>query len=337
VKKILSLLLCALLFVSAALAEGMEAEPEAFEYLDKIPVNNMYTALEIEGIDHPVFAYEHADGLTMFRVYGQRGRKRGYYEAELLYENDAFELTVTGEAPRKDSGNSGAVAQSISRELLKVPKGWYFNYEKNMVYYIDVFGVENRFALGHYREGEVSYIPLARNNRFIKGALPIDPESVKDHLKTEAYNYKLPKEYSRGVQTKVFVYTSNAQLVSVPTYKPALDKSTLEINTKIKNYQRVRVGDSNADLLGIQKMLAALGYYAGDYDGVYGEGMNKGISLFQEQNGITPTGKPDLKTLQLLYFGNPAKNPNPVKAEDFEGNGVRGEKWKYSYLDSLGN
>ena len=72
-KKILSLLLCALLFVSAALAEGMEAEPEAFEYLDKIPVNNMYTALEIESIDHPVFAYEHADGLTMFRVYGQRG------------------------------------------------------------------------------------------------------------------------------------------------------------------------------------------------------------------------------------------------------------------------
>ncbi len=333
------LLLCVLLFSIGVLAESPApiALPE-FEFVDKIPKNNLYTALEIEGIDHPVFAYEHVDGYTAFRVYGQVGNKKGYYVADLTYENGAFELQVDTDGPRKDAGGSAAVPKSIARDKVVIPKdnNWYYNYEKNYIFYIDVFGTQYNYGLGNYRDGELEYIPLAKNNRFIAGSLPIDTESVKEYMKEKPYNFLKPREYAAGYQTKVFIYTSNAQRVSVPTALPVLDTANLEVDHKVKDYGRVRVGTSNADLAGIQRMLTDLGYYAGDIDGVFGEGMAKGIALFQENNGIKVSGKPDVNTLRLLYFGDPKKNPNPVKQEDFSGNGVSGETYKNNYLDGLG-
>lgn len=335
-KKSISWLCLLLLLFSASTSLAEEIVLEEFEFLDKIPQNNLYTALQIEGIDYPVFAYEHVDGITAFRVYGKRGRRTGYFVADLLYEDGEFSLEVTGDAPRKDSGNSSAVASPTTREFLKVPENWFFDYEGNYIYFVDIFGEQNNYALGYYREGEIGIIPVAKNKRMIKGQLALDPESVAHAIKEKPYDFKKPRELNKGYQTKVFIYTTNRERVSVPTTLPVLIPEEMEISMKIRTYARARVGQTNADFVAIQKMLFELGYYAGDFDGVYGEGMDAGLRIFQRQHGLKETGKPDDNTLKTLYFGMPKKNPDPVKAEDFAGNGLGGDKWTTNWLDKVG-
>ncbi len=331
-KKLLSILLL-LLFVS-----GLSfAEELTFEPLEKAPNNALYTALALEGIEYPVYAYEHYEGKTAFRVYGQIGRKRGYYEANVYYENNMFTVDVVGEKPLKETYKSAANAKLAGKEERINPDGWYFNYEKGYYSFTDVFGKEYRFFMASYRPGETGYVPVAKNGRVISGALPLVPESVKNALKVKPYNFKLSKELKNGYAMQFTILTSNDKKVNVSNTLPELQVDALEIDTKIKDLSRVRVGAESAELAGIQTMLSELGYYAGDIDGIYGEGMDQGLRLFQKQNGITETGKPDAKTLNMLYFGEPEKNPEPLKAEDFVGNGVAGEQFTEGYLDLLGN
>lgn len=67
----------------------------------------------------------------------------------------------------------------------------------------------------------------------------------------------------------------------------------------------VEKSSAYADVSQLQSALKELGYYAGNADGVFGEGTNAAVMCFQSANGLTPTGTADGPTLYRLYEGNP--------------------------------
>jgi peptidoglycan hydrolase-like protein with peptidoglycan-binding domain len=76
-------------------------------------------------------------------------------------------------------------------------------------------------------------------------------------------------------------------------------------------------------LLGVQTLLARLGFYRGGIDGVYGPGMNSAVRAFQARMGLPATGRLDLETLGALGllpgqrqpgFGPPPRRTHPPRS-----------------------
>jgi len=51
-------------------------------------------------------------------------------------------------------------------------------------------------------------------------------------------------------------------------------------------FRNIRPGDRGADVLAVQERLIELGYYKGNADGIYGEGMKRAVHKFQEDNRL---------------------------------------------------
>jgi N-acetylmuramoyl-L-alanine amidase len=52
----------------------------------------------------------------------------------------------------------------------------------------------------------------------------------------------------------------------------------------------LRMGDSGPDVIKVQSRLRQWGYYSGPVDGIFGQGTQDAVILFQKRNGITPDG-----------------------------------------------
>ncbi len=84
-----------------------------------------------------------------------------------------------------------------------------------------------------------------------------------------------------------------------------------------KKYQNVAVksGDRGDAVKDLQTALSALGYYAANADGVYGEGTRRAVTAYQRANGIEPTGTADAPTLIRLFEGESVSREDYVASQ----------------------
>lgn len=75
--------------------------------------------------------------------------------------------------------------------------------------------------------------------------------------------------------------------------------------------QMLRKGSDGNRVIRLQTNLKALGYNPGNIDGVYGDGTEDAVKLFQAQHGLVADGVAGPKTFDMLQFGNaePARDP----------------------------
>lgn len=73
-------------------------------------------------------------------------------------------------------------------------------------------------------------------------------------------------------------------------------------------YTKLKLNDSNATVKYVQKKLWALGYYNGDWSGVFGNETWKAVKVFQANNGLKVDGIVGPRTWDTL-FGSPVSKP----------------------------
>jgi predicted chitinase len=73
----------------------------------------------------------------------------------------------------------------------------------------------------------------------------------------------------------------------------------------------LRKGSNGNRVIRLQTNLKALGYNPGNIDGIYGDGTEDAVKLFQAQHGLVADGVAGPKTFDMLQFGNaePARDP----------------------------
>ena len=91
------------------------------------------------------------------------------------------------------------------------------------------------------------------------------------------------------------------------------DEATLEIIFG-DCYRPISYGDSGQDVKLLQEKLTELGYYWGSASGNFLEGTTAAVQTFQQENGLTVTGKADVKTQEALFalLVRPSPTPSPV-------------------------
>lgn len=79
-------------------------------------------------------------------------------------------------------------------------------------------------------------------------------------------------------------------------------------------YRPLESGASGEDVKAVQEKLTEMGYYSGKITGNYLEGTAAAIKTMQQENGLEPTGKADVKTLETLFSLSvrPTPTPTPV-------------------------
>ena len=75
-------------------------------------------------------------------------------------------------------------------------------------------------------------------------------------------------------------------------------------------------GDAGLNVYALQKQLSRLGYFTGVCTASYGELTQQAVRLFQQDNGLQPTGQADANTWALIYSGT-AKSPKRDDALQF--------------------
>ena len=79
----------------------------------------------------------------------------------------------------------------------------------------------------------------------------------------------------------------------------------LPVNSYTTSYVHLERGDRGSAVTRLQSRLAALGYYSGSLDGIYGSATQSAVRRFQSRNGIYATGEADVNT-QTVLFGSGA-------------------------------
>lgn len=71
----------------------------------------------------------------------------------------------------------------------------------------------------------------------------------------------------------------------------------------IQNYLPLKTGDTGEEVVEMKKRLQELGYFRAEADlsGTYNKTCAERVQMFQEKNGLSPTGIADNETLTLLY------------------------------------
>ena len=92
----------------------------------------------------------------------------------------------------------------------------------------------------------------------------------------------------KDTQTKLYSVSARPYGSSTPTLYPVLVR-----------------GDRGSAVTRLQSRLAALGYYSGSLDGIYGSATQSAVRRFQSRNGIYATGEADVNT-QTVLFGSGA-------------------------------
>ncbi len=150
------------------------------------------------------------------------------------------------------------------------------------------------------------------------------------------------KDNNLTVDGRVGMYTS-----SVLFSDSALangQKPTVEVGTRV-----LRDGMEGADVLAVQKRLAALGYYTRTLDGKYGSGTVAAVKAFQERNGLKADGVCGIDTMRILNSDNaidagssvtappdatiPGVMPTRILRPGYTGEDVKSVQYQLSLLD----
>ncbi len=77
-------------------------------------------------------------------------------------------------------------------------------------------------------------------------------------------------------------------------------------------YRPLAQGDSGLDVQLLQEKLMELGYYWGKCSGNFLEGTSSALITFQNEHGMEPTGKADVKTQEMLFAISVRPTPSPT-------------------------
>lgn len=86
-----------------------------------------------------------------------------------------------------------------------------------------------------------------------------------------------------------------------------------------QEYTELERGSKGEDVKVLQQRLKDLGYLSGAVDGDYGGGTSSAVSSFQNQAGLTVTGKADVETQKALFA---ADAPEAIVYESLDYTGV---------------
>lgn len=214
--------------------EASFSAPEGFEVFSAAARNvpDEYTAIQIPGLAHPVYAFTDREGATRFRVYGRLNNRKGMYETRILTETDGntkfLGISVSGEKPVKDSLSVYARAVPVALEDSGIPEGYEVTQKWGLLSFTNLFGQKEYRVLGEIPGIEEAFYPSA-NGRPRIGSLAIDLDWDRVRMLATGEDYvKVPEEYRAGFALRVFITANDGQKVSVWTDKPILDKEKLK-------------------------------------------------------------------------------------------------------------
>lgn len=206
---------------------------DGFEVLKAAARNvpDEYTAIQLPGLTHLVYAFTDRNGATQFRVYGRLKDKKGMFAAQVtsqvLEATRMVNILVVSDTPVKDKLADYMRSDPVTIEERKLPAGYGITEKWGVLYFTNLFGQKEYRVLGAVPGVENAYYPSVDGNPRM-GSLAID--ITADHelmLRAGEKPYKVPEEYRNGFAARVFVYTTDGQKIAVWTDKPILDTAKL--------------------------------------------------------------------------------------------------------------
>lgn len=124
------------------------------------------------------------------------------------------------------------------------------------------------------------------------------------------YTIKVDGIYGVGTQSAVRAFQRVNNLTQTGTansytQQVLYSSAALPLNDYTSNYVYLSRGSRGSAVTRLQSRLAALGYYYGSLDGIYGSATQTAVRRFQSRNGISATGAADVNT-QTVLFGSGA-------------------------------
>ena len=145
------------------------------------------------------------------------------------------------------------------------------------------------------------------------GATGLDVKYVMQRLyDLEYYNKKVDEKFGSGMLKAVKAFQKKNDLtadgvIGSATLKKLFSDSALDADDpvppeeeKVEEGRTLSKGMKGEDVKAVQVRLAALGYYDGKLDGIYGNGTRDAVKLFQARNGMTVDGKVGPRTLAKM-------------------------------------
>lgn len=146
-----------------------------------------------------------------------------------------------------------------------------------------------------------------------KGDTGLDVKYVMQRLyDLEYYNKKVDEKFGSGMLKAVKAFQKKNDLtadgvIGSATLKKLFSDSALDADDpvppeeeKVEEGRTLAKGMKGEDVKAVQVRLAALGYYDGKLDGIYGNGTRDAVKLFQARNGMTVDGKVGPRTLAKM-------------------------------------
>ncbi len=124
------------------------------------------------------------------------------------------------------------------------------------------------------------------------------------------YTISVDGIYGVGTQSAVRAFQRINNLTQTGTadsytQEVLFSAAALPVNSYTTSYVHLERGDRGSAVTRLQSRLAALGYYSGSLDGIYGSATQSAVRRFQSRNGIHATGEADVNT-QTVLFGSGA-------------------------------
>ena len=124
------------------------------------------------------------------------------------------------------------------------------------------------------------------------------------------YTISVDGIYGVGTQSAVRAFQRINNLTQTGTadsytQEVLFSAAALPVNSYTTSYVHLERGDRGSAVTRLQSRLAALGYYSGSLDGIYGSATQSAVRRFQSRNGIYATGEADVNT-QTVLFGSGA-------------------------------
>ncbi|WP_346026859.1 peptidoglycan-binding protein [Beduinella massiliensis] len=124
------------------------------------------------------------------------------------------------------------------------------------------------------------------------------------------YTIKVDGIYGVGTQSAVRAFQRVNNLTQTGTansytQQVLYSSAAIPLNDYTSNYVYLSRGSRGSAVTRLQSRLAALGYYYGSLDGIYGSATQTAVRRFQSRNGISATGAADVNT-QTVLFGSGA-------------------------------
>ncbi|MGI6696213.1 MAG: peptidoglycan-binding domain-containing protein [Christensenellales bacterium] len=281
-----------------------------------------YTALALEGVAVPVYAFNDATGLTQYRVYGSLMGKTGFFEAELLapvQPGGEVTLNVKGTVPANDKQENFAMYSApAQRAQTVVPAGFQQGKSAGIVYIRNYFNQLEYFVYASRDQITWQYFHTDGYSRAMRGGLPVVPESVLPRVKSYQ-TYLLPQVYRdvHRLPAQYLVNSSDGQPLVVNGQTPVIPENQLPIyiaptpapTPRPDSTLPLARGSYGQLVRNVQGRLNALGYHAGYVDGIYGRQTAAAVSGFQQMNGLTLTGTVDKRTYNLMMSSGAIPNP----------------------------